>query len=94
VALNQIVDVKINQLKITGRYFQSGKDSTRNDAMVAIIHSIGAVMNIPIVATQIETQAMESRASATGIECLQGYQISRPVEPDDAEAWLRNRAGQ
>jgi len=94
VALNQIVDVKINQLKITGRYFQSGKDSTRNDAMVAIIHSIGAVMNIPIVATQIETQAMESRASSTGIEYLQGYHISLALVPDDAEAWLRNRTGQ
>jgi EAL domain-containing protein (putative c-di-GMP-specific phosphodiesterase class I) len=94
VALNQIVDVKINQLKITGRYFQSGKDSTRNDAMVAIIHAIGAVMNIPIVATQIETQAMESRASSTGIEYLQGYHISLALVPDDAEAWLRNRTGQ
>jgi EAL domain-containing protein (putative c-di-GMP-specific phosphodiesterase class I) len=62
--------------------------------MVAIIHSIGAVMKIPIVATQIETQAMESRASSTGIEYLQGYHISLALVPDDAEAWLRNRTGQ
>jgi diguanylate cyclase (GGDEF)-like protein len=92
VALNLIVDVKINQLKVTGRYFQSGKDSIRNDAMVAIIHSIGVVMNTPIVATQIETQAMESRARLTGIEYLQGYHISQALVPDDAEAWLRSRA--
>jgi EAL domain-containing protein (putative c-di-GMP-specific phosphodiesterase class I) len=51
-------------------------------------------MKIPIVATQIETQAMESRASSTGIEYLQGYHISLALVPDDAEAWLRNRTGQ
>ena len=94
VALNQIVDVKINQLKVTGRYFQGGKDCIRNDAVIAIIHSIGTVMNIPIVATQIETQAMEARASLTGIEYLQGYHISHALVAEDAEAWLRSRAGE
>jgi diguanylate cyclase (GGDEF)-like protein len=92
VALNQIVDLKINQLKIISRYFQSGKDIVHNDAIVAIIHSIGTVMNIPVVATQIETEAMELRASSAGIEYLQGYHIGRALVPDDAEVWLRNRA--
>jgi diguanylate cyclase (GGDEF)-like protein len=90
VALNQIVDLKINQLKIPGRYLQSGKDIKRNDAIVAIIHSIGTAMNIPVVATQIETEAMEMRAMSAGIEYLQGYHISGPLVPDEAEVWLRN----
>ena len=91
VALNQIVDLKINQLKIIGRYLQGGKDINRNDAILAIIHSIGTAMNIPVVATQIETEAMEMRAMSAGIEYLQGYHIGRPLVPDEAEVWLRNR---
>jgi len=94
VALNQIVDLKINQLKIISRYLQSGKDIVRNDAIVAIIHSIGTVMNIPVVATQVETEAMEMRAISAGIEYLQGYHISRSLIPDEAEVWLRNGARQ
>jgi chemotaxis family two-component system sensor kinase Cph1 len=91
VALNQIVDVKINQFKVAGSYFQSGKDRIRNDAMIAIIHSIGKVMNIPIVATQLETDVMEMRARATDMDYLQGYHISLALAPDAAEVWLRNR---
>jgi diguanylate cyclase (GGDEF)-like protein len=94
VALNQIVDLKINQFKIVSRYLQTGKDIVRNDAIVAIIHSIGTVMNIPVVATQIETEAMETRAISAGIEYLQGYHYSRSLVPDEAEVWLRNRACQ
>jgi EAL domain-containing protein (putative c-di-GMP-specific phosphodiesterase class I) len=60
---------------------------------VAIIRSIGKVMNIPVVATQIETEAMESRALASGIEYLQGYHISPDLPPDAAEGWIGNRAG-
>jgi EAL domain-containing protein (putative c-di-GMP-specific phosphodiesterase class I) len=93
VALHRVVDLKFNQLKITGRYFQGGSDAARNEAMVAIIRSIGKVMNIPVVATQIETEAMESRALASGIEYLQGYHISPELSPDAAEGWIRNRAG-
>jgi chemotaxis family two-component system sensor kinase Cph1 len=94
VALSQIVDLKINQLKITNRYFQGGKTASRNDAMVAIIRSIGTVMNIQIVATQIETEAMQLRASSNGIEYMQGYHIGPALGPDTAEAWLRSRTCQ
>jgi EAL domain-containing protein (putative c-di-GMP-specific phosphodiesterase class I) len=94
VPLNQIVDLEINQLKIISRYLQSGKDSVRNDAVVAIIHSIATVMHIPLVATQIEAEAMEMRAIAAGIEYLQGYHVSRALAPDEAEVWLRNASRQ
>jgi diguanylate cyclase (GGDEF)-like protein len=93
VALHRVVDLKFAQLKITSRYFQGGSDAARNEAMVAIIRSIGKVMNIPVVATQIETEAMESRAISSGIEYLQGYRISPPLPPETAEGWIRNRTG-
>jgi predicted signal transduction protein with EAL and GGDEF domain len=92
VALSRIVDMKINKLKITSRYFEAAKDTIRSDALVAIIHSIGTIMNVPIVATRIENQAMELRAIATGVEYLQGYHISLPLAADAAEVWLRDRS--
>ncbi len=84
------MDVNFNELKITSRYFQGGSNSARNESMVAIVRSIGKVMHIPVVATQIETDAMESRAIASGIEYLQGHRISVPLLADAAEGWLRN----
>jgi diguanylate cyclase (GGDEF)-like protein len=92
VPLNRICEVRINQLKMAGRYFEWSKDTTRNDALIAIIHEVGRVLRIPLVATQIENEAMELRASVAGIEYLQGRLISRELKPDAAEQWLRDRA--
>jgi diguanylate cyclase (GGDEF)-like protein len=93
VPLNQMCDVKFNQLKITNKYFEAGPAMNRNDALIAIIHQVGRVLRVPIVATQIETEAMKLRALGAGIDCLQGYLISRPLTVDAAEAWLANRNG-
>jgi diguanylate cyclase (GGDEF)-like protein len=93
VPLNRIGDIKINKLKIAGSYFEEGKNVNRNDASIAIIREVGRVLHIPIVATQIETEAMALRATAAGIEYLQGYHLCRPLEPDLVEEWLRGRLG-
>lgn len=91
VALNRLMDVKINQLKISGTHFEPAADPTRSDALMAIIASIGKVMHVPIVATQIETPAMEARALSLGADLLQGNHISPALSCDDTEQWLRDR---
>ena len=93
VPLNRICDIKLNQLKITNKYFEMGPATNRNDALIAIIHQVGRVLGVPIVATQIETEAMCLRASSAGIDYLQGDLLSRPLAVDAAEGWLRNRIG-
>jgi diguanylate cyclase (GGDEF)-like protein len=93
VPLNRICDVKLNQLKITNKYFETGPAMNRNDALIAIIHQVGQVLRVPIVATQIETEAMGLRATSAGIDYLQGNLISQPLTDDAAEGWLRNRIG-
>jgi diguanylate cyclase (GGDEF)-like protein len=93
VPLNRICDVKFNQLKIANKYFEPGPAMTRHDALIAIIHQVGRVLRVPIVATQIETEAMELKAINAGIDFLQGDLISRPLTGDAAEEWLRSRIG-
>jgi EAL domain-containing protein (putative c-di-GMP-specific phosphodiesterase class I) len=93
VPLNRICDVKLNQLKITNKYFEAGPAMNRNDALIAIIHQMGQVLRVPVVATQIEDEPMELRATSAGIDYLQGDLISRPLTVDAAEGWLRNRIG-
>lgn len=62
-----------------------------NDALISIIKQVGRILHLPIVATQIETEAMAFRATAVGIEYLQGHLICRPLNSLSAEAWLRGR---
>jgi len=91
VPLNRICDVKINELKISGRNFGIAAEANRFDALVAILREVGRVLNVPIAATQIETEAMALRATAAGIDYLQGYLISRELQPEAASAWLRTK---
>jgi chemotaxis family two-component system sensor kinase Cph1 len=91
VALNRIVEVKVNKLKITGGLLRGGNNASKNDGIISIIRSIAKVMNVPVVATQIETEAMELRAIAAGIEYLQGQRICPPSSANDAADWLRNK---
>jgi diguanylate cyclase (GGDEF)-like protein len=93
VPLNRLGEVKINQLKLAGRHFEPGRSSTGNDVLVAMVHGLGRVLRIPIVASQIESEAMASRAIAADIEYLQGYRISGELTAAGAEQWLRNRNG-
>lgn len=93
VLLSRLGDLKINNLKVSGKYFEWSKDNTRNDALIAIVHEIGRVLQIPLVACQIESEVTETRAIAAGIEYLQGYHLCRELTADAAEDWLRIRIG-
>ncbi|MEP6606261.1 MAG: EAL domain-containing protein, partial [Nitrosospira sp.] len=92
IALKHLLDVKINQLKIPGKLFASS-GSARNNALAAIINSIGRGIQVPVVATQIETAEMETHAMNAGIELLQGNYISYGLGPDEVNQWLRSRTG-
>lgn len=61
--------------------------------MIAIIKSIGKVIQVPVVATQIETDLMESHAIHAGVDYLQGYSISTHLTAGNVEEWLRNKMG-
>jgi chemotaxis family two-component system sensor kinase Cph1 len=91
VQLNRLGEVKINEYKLAGKFFEPTKDDTRNDALIAIVHQVGKVLHVPVVACQIDTEARESTAMHAGMEYLQGYRISRELVPEDAAEWLKRR---
>jgi EAL domain-containing protein (putative c-di-GMP-specific phosphodiesterase class I) len=91
VPLNRLSDIRINKLKMAGTHFEGGQHSKRNDALIAIIREVGRVLQVPIVATQIDTETMERRATNAGIEYLQGNHICPPFAAATAEEWLRAR---
>jgi diguanylate cyclase (GGDEF)-like protein len=93
VPLNRICDVKLNQLNVAGKYFDSGAEMQRNDALLAITREVGRVLGVPIVATQIESEAMALRATGADIEYLQGNLIAPALEAAAVEGWLRGRVG-
>jgi len=93
VPLNRLGEIKINQFKLAGTIFEPAKNTSRSDALIAIVHQMGGVLNVPIVACQIDTEAKECKAIEAGMEYLQGYRISRELSAGDAARWLGRRGG-
>lgn len=93
VQLSRLGEVKINKYKLAGKFFEPTKGSAQNDALIAIVHQVGKVLRVPVIACQIDSEARESKAIEAGMEYLQGYRISRELSPEDAAQWLRRRCG-
>lgn len=91
IALKRLLDVKINHLKISAKQFTTDSSQIKNNALFAIIASIGKGIHVPVVATQIETVDMETQAMNSGIELLQGNLISHSMTAEDVIPWLRSK---
>lgn len=61
-------------------------------AVVKAICDLAAVLHLEVVAEGVETADHASSALAAGCQVLQGYLYARPLEPEGAADWLRERA--
>ncbi len=92
IVLKRIVDLRINHLKVQGRVFERAAGGRRNDAMAAVINTIGKVMHVPLVAIQLESADMLAHAVDSGVEFLQGYSIGRCLGAEEAQQWRQEKS--
>ncbi|MDX1451469.1 MAG: diguanylate cyclase [Oleiphilaceae bacterium] len=88
VSLRQLTQLKLNTLKITGSLLHTDKPDQKLDAQVAIFNSISNVIDVPVVATQIESEAGIKAAKAQGICRFQGFAIAKPLTAAEVHALL------
>jgi diguanylate cyclase (GGDEF)-like protein/PAS domain S-box-containing protein len=60
-------------------------------AVVRAVCQLARALRLSVVAEGVESEAHAEAASASGCDELQGYHFSRPLPPDKAMAWLRQR---
>lgn len=79
----QFTRLKVNTLKIDGRLLRSGEEDNQTKALLTILKAVSAVMNVPVVATQVENADMLKRAAATGFYLVQGLAVYEPFFMDE-----------
>lgn len=89
VSLRQLTQLKLNTLKISGTQLHTAPPDQHMEAQLAIFNSISNVIDVPIVATQVESEAGMKAAREQGICHFQGYAISQPLAADAAMQWLK-----
>jgi diguanylate cyclase (GGDEF)-like protein/PAS domain S-box-containing protein len=93
-SLANLVALPIDALKID-RLFVSGlEDGLASPAIVKAIIALARTMNVDLIAEGVETRKQEAELSAMGCRYAQGYLFSRPLEIDDASAFVHSMSAQ
>jgi diguanylate cyclase (GGDEF)-like protein len=85
-SLAHLQQLPMDTLKID-RSFTSQLSGQRGRALVRMVTVFGKSMDIPVVAEGVETAAELAALRTIGTDRMQGYLLSRPLEPAALAAW-------
>lgn len=72
-------NLPVDHLKIDGSFVRNISRNPIDEAMVAAISDIGRVMGLTTIAEFVESEDIEKRLRALGVDFAQGFHIARPV---------------
>jgi EAL domain-containing protein (putative c-di-GMP-specific phosphodiesterase class I) len=92
-SLSHLRKLPVDVLKVD-RAFVTGLGTSREDAaIVHLVVMLAQALGLETVAEGVETEAQLEELRGLGCDEVQGYLISRPLLPVDAEAFLDRAAG-
>ena len=82
----------VDVLKMDRSFLTEHPDGLISDLAGAVV-AIGEKMQLDVVAEGIEHADQWTSLNAIGCELGQGFHLGRPMEPDDAAAFVRAQSG-
>jgi diguanylate cyclase (GGDEF)-like protein len=90
-SLAHLQQLPIDTIKID-RSFVSQLNGRRGSSLVRMVTDLGHAIDINIVAEGVETNEEMTALQAMGADHLQGFLLSRPLEPAALATWIHGRA--
>lgn len=90
-SLAHLQQLPIDTIKID-RSFISQLNLRRGSSLVRMVTDLGHAIDVNIIAEGVETDEELSALQAIGADHLQGYLLSRPLEPAAFSAWAHEQA--
>jgi EAL domain-containing protein (putative c-di-GMP-specific phosphodiesterase class I) len=78
-------------LKIDRSFIKEAPDDAEVGAIAEAVIALGHGLRLKVVAEGVETVAQAEFLRARGCDELQGYLLSRPLEPESFAAWFERR---
>lgn len=91
-AMSYLSLLPFDTLKIDKSFVNDVGVHASASAIAAAIVALGTALQKEVVAEGVETEDQAARLTALGVHELQGFLFSRPLAPDDLEAFLLARA--
>ena len=95
-SLAHVKHLPVDKLKIDRSFIRHLPDSPTDAAIVRTIIALGEALGLGVVAEGVETKEQLVFLRDLGCREIQGFYITRPLPPQDFEAWLsrhRERTG-
>jgi diguanylate cyclase (GGDEF)-like protein/PAS domain S-box-containing protein len=81
----------VDTLKIDRSFIRGMPGDVDDSAIATAVIALGHSLHMKVVAEGVETQAQVDFLRARGCDEIQGYLLSRPLEPDAFAAWFAER---
>ncbi len=90
--LGYLQSLKASVLKIDKRFVDGIPENATNANLVRAILQMAKSFGMKVVAEGVETAEQRDYLLAQGCDLIQGFFYSKPLEADEALAWLRERS--
>ncbi|MCU1673035.1 MAG: Diguanylate cyclase protein [Frankiales bacterium] len=87
-SLAHLTSLPLNELKIDKSLIDEVTVSADKSAVVLSVVELAHRLGLTVVAEGVETAAICDHVTALGCDAVQGYFHSRPVDPQQLDAWL------
>ncbi|WP_168209629.1 putative bifunctional diguanylate cyclase/phosphodiesterase [Chromobacterium paludis] len=92
-ALAYLTRLPLDTLKIDQSFIRNISGDDRDTVLCDTIAYLAHRMGLRVVAEGVETQQQLTFLTSINVDMVQGYLLCRPVPADEAEAFIRQRAG-
>lgn len=90
-SLGMLSNLPIDVLKLDMSFVRSAFGEKRDVRMIELIIDIADYLHVPVVAEGVETEEQYLVLKAMGCDYIQGYYFSKPVPPEEFDAFLIER---
>jgi diguanylate cyclase (GGDEF)-like protein len=93
-SLGRLRELPIHEVKIDKSFVQRMAEDHRDRAVVRSAVQLGHALDLTVVAEGVEDTATYDYLAGEGCDVVQGYLLSRPLPPEEFDAWLEARREQ
>ncbi len=84
----------VNKLKIDRSFVKEIGDKKSDEAIISAILTLAKHLDLTVVAEGVETHTQLAYLLENGCDEIQGYLVSKPLEPHEFEKWMRAQSWQ
>jgi diguanylate cyclase (GGDEF)-like protein len=93
-SLTHLWQLPVREIKIDKSFVLALNDDSHDgsDAIVRAVIDLGRNLNLTVVAEGVESEAVWERLLSWGCHRIQGYHLAKPMPPEQATKWLKERS--